>query len=702
MLWTNEGSRGPHSPKSQPTGILSRVVAAILSALGFVFRAIRRCLAAFVRLLRRSRIALAASVILALALLGGVVDFGMNWGRIYPGIKIGEVDVGGKSTEEAAAQLEAYYGQRLAAAEVNVFANEEAARDPESAFAQSQDEEFAEQHSVEETQRNKVAWKADAAILGARLDTKAMLDEALAYGREQGGVFNRIQALLSGHTVAPSLAFDGFALEAFAKEIDASIGNPRVNFDIRIVEGEAAVTEGHDGMMVDRKGLAQELSNAFLGLEGEKGTSAIGSSANAASTLSASVVGGSDDDSTKTVPFFIAHAEYAPLQITRETAQQTCDRVNASLSQGAQFVHGSLVWTAKARDLGNWVRTQAEEVEGKWVLRAYLDYDSAKGSLLSHLKASFDGNDVRIRFTVENGAPIVSSGSTGVYPLLSEALDSLDAILFKGTAAPQQQPVIQVGSAPVPARIGLEDAINKGVVSRISSFTTEYTSNVENRNHNIHLVADLISNSVIPADGGIWSFNGTAGNCNEEAGFKGAGSIIDGELVDEIGGGICQVATTVFNAVYDAGYPVTQRHNHTLYIASYPEGRDAAVSWPDLDLKWKNDTSSDILMVTSYTDSSITVTLYGISPGYMVSTETGEWQEGEKFKTTTLTDEGLAPGYSYIKTPGENGSRINVVRTVKDPYGNILHEDLFVSSYDPKNEVKIEGPKAGTGAEGED
>ena len=78
----------------------------------------------------------------------------------------------------------------------------------------------------------------------------------------------------------------------------------------------------------------------------------------------------------------------------------------------------------------------------------------------------------------------------------------------------------------------------------------------------------------------------------------------------------------MFNAVYEAGYPVTERRNHSLYISSYPTGRDAAIAYPDLDLTWVNDGTSDVLMRSRYTDSSLTVTLYGIDPGYVVSTQT--------------------------------------------------------------------------------
>ena len=168
---------------------------------------------------------------------------------------------------------------------------------------------------------------------------------------------------------------------------------------------------------------------------------------------------------------------------------------------------------------------------------------------------------------------------------------------------------------------------------------------------------------------------------------------MDGEYDVAIGGGICQVATTVFNAVYDAGFPVLTRHNHSLYIASYPTGRDAAVSWPDLDFVWQNDSASDVLVRLSCVDGSVTATLYGVDPGYKVSTTTGDWGEGRKYETRTTIDDTLAPNASYVKTRGTDGRTITIIRTVKDESGEVLHEDPFSSVYDPVTEVVVEGPK---------
>ena len=195
---------------------------------------------------------------------------------------------------------------------------------------------------------------------------------------------------------------------------------------------------------------------------------------------------------------------------------------------------------------------------------------------------------------------------------------------------------------------------------------------------------------------GFAQIHDTVGEANEEAGFQAAHAIINGEYDDAIGGGICQVATTVFNAVYEAGYPVTERRNHSLYISSYPTGRDAAIAYPDLDLTWVNDGTSDVLMRSRYTDSSLTVTLYGIDPGYVVSTQAGDWETGEPFKKRTKVDESEPEGTRYVKTAGADGRSVTVHRTVRDRAGNVLHEEDFTSNYAPIDEVTVVGPNTPT------
>ncbi len=148
-----------------------------------------------------------------------------------------------------------------------------------------------------------------------------------------------------------------------------------------------------------------------------------------------------------------------------------------------------------------------------------------------------------------------------------------------------------------------------GITGLVAGYTTTYGGD-PNRLHNVRLVAQLIDGALV-APGARFSFNGTTGERTAEKGFEEAPVIINGELQTGLGGGICQVSTTVFNAAYEAGLPIDERTNHALYISHYPLGRDATVNYPDLDLKFTNDTDHWLLLRTFVGASELTVNLYG-------------------------------------------------------------------------------------------
>ncbi len=625
-------------------------------------------------LVSRSRIALVAVVIIAVLGVGALVDLGMNWGKAYAGVRIGSIDVSGKTAEEMKELVNATYQAKLANGHVIVYANDDAQARVNDAMAQAEDAALAEQRSVEEARANRQLWEASAQELGAALPTDDLVKEALALGREDGGLLARVGMLFGGRTIDMRASYVDQAVEKLASDVDATIGTVRVDYNVAVSNGSASVTDGHDGDMVNRTAFAKSIDRAFFDSENGQGS-------------------------------FVAKTEHAPLRVQRADAQKVCDQVNDAIAYGARFSYENVSWEATPANFGDWISTRIVADGSSWRLEPYVDEAKAKPSIVSHIQEKRTGSSLQISFENNNGNVVVHTDGAGTIPKVHETVSALNALLFNSAnstpsenvtrPAPGQPVEAFVASDNAPASASFDEALSLGLVSEISSYTTNYTSGAgtENRNHNIHLVSDLLTNSIVKP-GESWSFNGTAGDCNAERGFLGAGAILDGEYVDAVGGGICQVATTVFNSVYDAGFPVTSRRNHSLYIASYPAGRDAAVSWPDLDLVWKNDSATDVLVRTSYTDSSITVSLYGIDPDYQVSTSTGEWVEGEKHSTKTQVDQTMTPGSSYVKTAGTDGKSITVIRKVTAPDGTVLHEDVFQSTYDPVNEVVVAGPEA--------
>src|SRR5437660_9569865 len=190
-----------------------------------------------------------------------------------------------------------------------------------------------------------------------------------------------------------------------------------------------------------------------------------------------------------------------------------------------------------------------------------------------------------------------------------------------------------------------------GVTGLVSSYTT-YFGGVPNRIHNVQLVARLVDGKLI-GPGETFSFNGTTGERSAAKGFLEAPVIVNGELSTGLGGGVCQVSTTVFNAAYDAGLKITERTNHALYISHYPQGRDATVNYPDVDLKFVNDTGHWLLLRTWVGSSSLTVALYGTPLHRRVVSDVSPLVDVGKPPVKAAPDPTLASGERVVEDSGE-------------------------------------------------
>jgi vancomycin resistance protein YoaR len=180
---------------------------------------------------------------------------------------------------------------------------------------------------------------------------------------------------------------------------------------------------------------------------------------------------------------------------------------------------------------------------------------------------------------------------------------------------PNERTVELAYDAYIVPSFSTEDAEALNIEHLVSQFTT-YHSCCEDRVENIQLVADIINGTYLEA-GEIFDMNDVLGERTEERGFKNAGTIIKGKLVESVGGGISQFATTFHNAVYWGGYQVIAHKPHSIYFSRYPVGIEATINWPHIDYIFKNDTDTGLYIATSYTDDSITVSFYGSNDGRM-------------------------------------------------------------------------------------
>ena len=236
-----------------------------------------------------------------------------------------------------------------------------------------------------------------------------------------------------------------------------------------------------------------------------------------------------------------------------------------------------------------------------------------------------------------------------------------------------------------------EEARAMGITGLVGAYETIYGGD-PNRLHNVRLVAQLIDRTLI-APGEVFSFNETTGARTPEKGFREAPVIINGELQTGIGGGVCQVSTTVFNAAYEAGLAITSRTNHALYISHYPQGRDATVNYPDTDLRFVNDTGRWLLLRTFVGSSSLTVALYGRPTGRRVETETQPLTVTGGIPVKRIADPTMYEGETVTEEYGEPSRRTSVHRLVYAPDGRLLHDDTWYSSYSAEPTVIRYGTK---------
>ena len=229
---------------------------------------------------------------------------------------------------------------------------------------------------------------------------------------------------------------------------------------------------------------------------------------------------------------------------------------------------------------------------------------------------------------------------------------SVTAALTTALREPQPQMTLEADIVPPAVSPALAGRVN----ALIGTFTTYYGC-CQPRVRNIQLIARTIDGTVI-APGESFSLNGIVGRRTLAKGYVEAPYILNGKLELDVGGGISQFATTMYNAAFFGGLQLDRHQAHSFYISRYPVGREATVNFPDINLAWTNNTGVPVVIDTATTGTSLTVSLYGDNGGRTVSASTGE----------------------RLPVPGKD-FRITVTRTLTGPEGKSTTEKT-TTTYD--------------------
>ncbi|MEV4617933.1 VanW family protein [Asanoa sp. NPDC049573] len=304
-----------------------------------------------------------------------------------------------------------------------------------------------------------------------------------------------------------------------------------------------------------------------------------------------------------------------------------------------------------------------------------------------------------------NVTPTVDAGAlrTAMGPAISK-IESSPASAVKGTGASQQVLVSTAGGAyvdgnklatdvlgvlphatpravtavlnPAPAQVTDPNLQKLGVKEKVSSFTTKFTGGLTlPRVHNIVTVANKVDGAVVKP-GQTFSLNGYTGWRGYEQGYVDAPVIENNKLVPAVGGGISQFTTTMFNASYYAGLKDVEHKPHSFYISNYPSVIESTIFWPTLDLKFQNTTPYGILIDTSYTNDSVTVSMWSTKVYDSVKTE-----YGPKTNVTKPESKTLPAGPECIATAGSDGFSQDAYRVIRKD-GKEVQREKFTWRYD--------------------
>ena len=278
----------------------------------------------------------------------------------------------------------------------------------------------------------------------------------------------------------------------------------------------------------------------------------------------------------------------------------------------------------------------------------------------------------------ENGRVRVAASAQG------RALDAeaSGAALLAGALSGGREAELVVRT--VEPKLTTQEARRMKVTRVLASYTTAYSGS-HDRIRNLQRAAALIDGTRLAA-GDTFSFNQVVGPRTADRGFYLAPAILEGEYEDQVGGGVSQVATTIFNAAWEAGIKITSRTAHSLYISRYPLGRDATVNYPDVDLKFLNDTDNWVVARAISGEGGITVMLLGAPTNRRVVSEAGELKETAPPEVERVPDPTMFVGEKIVVDDGEPERTVTVRRVVYEG-DEVLYEETWYTTY--RSEPKI-------------
>ena len=549
--------------------------------------------------------------------------------RIFPGVFVSDVDLGGMSIEEAKAALEK--AGMVEDRTIRVTAGEE-------------------------------AWTLDTGrkggASGISFDQRASLLEAWEVGRSEGAFSNLSQMLkarFQGHRVEPFVGIDlGIAEDTLLRVAD-SYDRPAKNASVTLEGTKVSPEDAVEGRYIKVSDALQKLERFAEQKQWPIPDFELPNERIEPEVLDASAA--------------ISQAEAllkSPLVLRADTEAWTLEPSQLAPMLTTEADGGSVHIRLDAERLERWLQPISEVISRTAEMPRF-GFDS-ESSRLQLMDRGVKGQSILVE---ETASRILEAGRRDIRTVR-----------------------IALHSNP-PAVADTVSASSLGIKELVAESTSHYRGSSPGRIHNIGLAAERFDGLLIPPDS-VFSFNQYVGDISLEEGYKETLIIVDGATADGVGGGVCQVSTTLFRSAFWAGLPFEERHAHGYRVAYYeqqaPVGFDATIFSPIVDLKFRNDTGQWLLIEAKTNPAARTATfrLYGTKPERTV--EMGDIIRGKSVPPPAErveVDPSLPPGASEVVEYAREGLSVTIQRIITEEGEERM--DQFHSTYRPTGRVVAVG-----------
>ncbi len=506
-------------------------------------------------------------------------------------------------------------------------------------------------------------WRTTPDDVSVQLDAAATAAAAFAAGHE-GSLGRRLRdqvdVLLKGRLITPIFFEDPAAGAVLLNRIAGEVDRPLRNASITVSESlQVEVAAGQGGRTVDQEATRRAVLQRMAEMTGGE------------------------------VALVVRETE--PLLTDVSAAQAQAQRiVSAPVTLTAP---GYAAWTIEPQVLAGWLVLQpVQGADGKTTLQATIDpaqVEALAGQLAGQMARA--PVDARFRWSdAAGGIVAVVESAEG------QELDAAETVRLILQAATGEERSVPLPLKSIRPALASEDAPSLGIAGLLAEGTTGFAGSSAARIQNITIGTAQFDGLLI-APGETFSFNYYLGEVTAERGYA-EGIIIWGDTTRaDVGGGLCQVASTAYRAAFWAGVPIAERTPHAFRVGYYepPLGMDATIYSPSVDLKWVNDTGYHILIHTSVDPSAQTVTFrfYGTNPGRTVEIdgpyEANPVPHGEPIYRDDPT---LPKGQKKQIEWEKDGLDVTVYRVIKEN-GAEVRRDTFFSRYRPWQAVYLVGTK---------